>query len=240
MSRKLLLLTLLCFTAATLLAAGCGDKDKPADKDKDKAGKPEPGPVGGAPEVTPPEVKPPEVKPPEKKPPEVKPPEVKPPEVKPPEVKPPEVKPPEVKPPEKKPPEVKPPEKKPPEVKPPEKKPPEAKPAAGKKFPGMWADAKVGTMVKMKIVATKGTKTDEVIKCDKDTVTIRTTMAMPNVPAGAIKPTERTVKRYETVDPVTGKVPDNVKVKKLPDKTLSVAGKDYKCEVHESVVTVAG
>ena len=65
-------------------------------------------------------------------------------------------------------------------------------------------------------------------------------MVMPNVAAGAIKPTEQTVKRYETVDPITGKVPDNVKVKKLPDQTLTVAGKAYKCEVYESVMTAAG
>ena len=37
---------------------------------------------------------------------------------------------------------------------------------------------------------------------------------------------DRTMLGYETVDPVTGKVPENVKVKKLPDKTLTNAVSD--------------
>jgi hypothetical protein len=111
-------------------------------------------------------------------------------------------------------------------------------PTAGKKYPGMWVDAKVGTMVKMTMVAAKGTKTDEVIKADKDTVTIRTTMTMPGMPAGAMKPTERTVPRYDTVDPITGKVPAGVEIKKLADQTLTIAGKSLKCEVYQTVMSM--
>jgi len=104
----------------------------------------------------------------------------------------------------------------------------------------MWVDAKVGTMAKMKIIANKGTKTDEVVKADKDTVTIRTTMTMPGVPADAMKPTERTVPRYETTDPITGKTPAGMEVKKLADQTLTIAGKSLKCEVHETVMSAGG
>ena len=113
-------------------------------------------------------------------------------------------------------------------------------PAAGKKYPGMWADAKVGTMVKMRMVTTKGTKTDEVIKADKDTVTVRTTMTMPGVPASAIKPTEQMFPRYSTTDPVMGTAAEGAQIKKLADKTLTLAGKSLKCEVYETVVTAGG
>ena len=104
----------------------------------------------------------------------------------------------------------------------------------------MWVDAKLGTMVKMKMVTTKGTKTDEVVKADKDTVTIRTTMTIPGMPAGAMKPTERTVPRYDTTDPVTGKTPEGMEIKKLSDQTLTIAGKSLKCEVREAVMSAGG
>lgn len=108
-----------------------------------------------------------------------------------------------------------------------------------KKFPGMWATAKVGTMVKYKMMGGM-TSTHEVIKADEATVTIRSTTSMPNMPEGTIPPQERVEPRYYKADPMTADKPANVKVTKKDNQTLEVAGQKLNCEVYETEMTMEG
>ena len=80
------------------------------------------------------------------------------------------------------------------------------------------------------------TMTQEVTKVTDDTVTMKMTTSMPAMPEPMVR--SQDFPRYGKPGP-DGKPPE-VKGKKLPDQTLTVAGKKIKCEVWETVTEVAG
>ena len=93
-----------------------------------------------------------------------------------------------------------------------------------------WADAKVGTMVKMRqmggIISAM-----EVTKVDEDTVTVRTTMIVADM-----EPTvsEMTVPRYAPAP--AAKAGEPTMGKSAGTETITVAGQELQCEVWESRV----
>jgi len=98
-----------------------------------------------------------------------------------------------------------------------------------------WSDAQVGTMVKYKM-QNNVTMTYEVAKVTDDTVTVKMTTSMPAMPTPMVR--NHDFPRYGKPGP-DGKPPEP-KGKKLPDQTLTVAGKPIKCEVWEIVTEAAG
>ena len=216
MNRKVVLLMLVCFAAAMLLTVGCvgcSGKKKAAkpDEDKTKASKPEPKPEPKVELEPKPEPKVElEPKPEPKVELEPKPePKVEP------EPKPePKVEPE---------PEVKPEPKVEPEPK------PEPKTEVGGKVKTAWADAKVGTMVKYKMMNNM-TQTMEVTKVDDENVYVNMTMVMGDK---EMPPDEIKMPRF--VQPGAAKPTDGPKleIKDLGTETLDVAGQKITCKVQE-------
>jgi len=112
------------------------------------------------------------------------------------------------------------------------------KPTGGEKIKTGWSDAKVGTMVKFKM-QNNMTMSQEVTKVTDDAVTVKVTTVAPAMPVPMVR--NQDFPRYGKPAPDGKAGPENVqaKGKKLPDQTLTVAGKSLKCEVWE-VVTEAG
>ena len=80
------------------------------------------------------------------------------------------------------------------------------------------------------------TMTQEVTKVTDETVTVKVTTVIPNVPAMPARTQD--FPRYGK--PVPGGEEPKPQGKKLPDQTLTVGGKQIKCEVWEVVNDEAG
>jgi hypothetical protein len=97
---------------------------------------------------------------------------------------------------------------------------------------GPWADAKVGTTVKVTL-AGEAAETLEVVKADANAVTLRTSVSISGV-----KPTEGETPRRYTPDELAQRL--QAWGKRLADETIRVAGKDLKCEVYEKEMSPVG
>ena len=107
---------------------------------------------------------------------------------------------------------------------------PEAAPeAAGEKVETPWANAKVGTMVKMK--ATGSTNTIEIVKADEQTVTIRMTTVIDAAEGMAPMVNERVEQRYTTA--AASKAKADAMGQQIGVETLTVAGEQLECTVWE-------
>ncbi|MBI5724124.1 MAG: hypothetical protein HZA50_09220 [Planctomycetes bacterium] len=98
---------------------------------------------------------------------------------------------------------------------------------------GPWADAKVGAVLKFKVASDSGmaVMTQEVIKADEQSVTIKKT-----VDKEGEKPGEKVEKKLYTQDELDKKL--SFLGKKADDETIKVMGKDVKCEVYTREVKV--
>lgn len=116
---------------------------------------------------------------------------------------------------------------------------PKPAPKPGAKVPTVYDKAKVGDMVKHRMTGGM-LKTDEVVKLDAQCAHVKTTMAMPNGPQ--IPPTTKPCPRFAVVPVTKAPPPSGVKpqMKRLPDETLTVAGKKAVCKVTETKMIVAG
>ena len=109
------------------------------------------------------------------------------------------------------------------------------KPAAGAKQKTAWADAKVGDMVKYKMMNNM-TQTQEVTKVDAENVYLKTLIEMPNMKMPA-----RETKMPRFVTPAKGEEPKTkVETKDLGTKTIKVGGKDLKCKGTETKMQAGG
>ena len=125
-------------------------------------------------------------------------------------------------------------------VKAPAVKEPAKAPAAAKTVKGPWADAKVGTMTKIKGMGGMFS-VSEVIKVDPKSVTVKMTFLGADGKAmSGVQPQEMVYQREYIVDPQKTKSTAEMKRKKVGEKTMTVAGKSLKCTIFETVTELSG
>ena len=90
---------------------------------------------------------------------------------------------------------------------------------------GAWADAKVGTMVKSKLRGDM-TRTQEVVKADEKTVTLKTTVSVKDV-----KPSDVEMPRLFTVDQLQKAM--EAMGRRTGADTLKIAGTVAPCDIYE-------
>ncbi|MBI5724125.1 MAG: hypothetical protein HZA50_09225 [Planctomycetes bacterium] len=95
---------------------------------------------------------------------------------------------------------------------------------------GPWAEAEAGTFVKLQLTSAAGqaTRTIEVVRADGRCVTLRTSEGGKSYE----RPEQRMYSQQELDKWMAGK--------KLDDKTVTIMGKDMKCEVYEKEINLDG
>lgn len=103
----------------------------------------------------------------------------------------------------------------------------EDQPQAKATIKGPWADAKVGMIVKFKVMIgdKESTMTQEVVKADDQSVTIHRILG-----DNKDKADEKVEKRFYTQDEINKRL--EKLGKKGDDETIKIMGKDLKCEVY--------
>lgn len=111
---------------------------------------------------------------------------------------------------------------------------------AGKAAKSPWADAKVGTMSKLKSMG--GTFiVSEVIKADPKSVTVKMTFLGADGKAMAgVKPHEMVFQREYSADTKEAKSRAEMENNKVGTKTITVAGQSFTCTIFEMITEQGG